>query len=186
MKPEFISGIPAAKFTLPVAGRDHMQGPIEAPIALLEYGDFECSVCGEVYPVIKEIRRRLGDSLCFAFRHFPMTNVHPYAQRAAEAAEAAGAQGSFWEMHDLLFENQDALEDEDLARYAAALGLDVPRFMTDVLAGKYAWRVREDFKSGVRGGVNGTPTFFINGERYDGARGLDPLLAALTQPTGWA
>ena len=124
MKPEFIGGIPAAKFTLPVAGRDNIQGPVEAPIALLEYGDFECSVCGEVYPVIKEIRRRLGDSLCFAFRHFPMTNVHPYAQRAAEAAEAAGAQGSFWEMHDILFENQDALEDEDLPRYAAALGLD--------------------------------------------------------------
>src|SRR3989449_66144 len=175
-------GISAAKVTLPVAGRDHIQGPVDAPIALLEYGDFECSVCGEVYPVIKEIRRRLGDNLCFAFRHFPMTNVHPHAQRAAEAAEAAGAQGSFWEMHDILFENQDALEDEDLARYAVALGLDARRLMTEVLGGAHTRRVREDFRSGVRGGVNGTPTFFINGERYDGARGLDPLLAALTQP----
>src|SRR5882672_4041042 len=181
MKPEFISGIPAARFTLPVAGRDHIQGPVEAPIALLEYGDFECSVCGEVYRVIKEIRRRLGDSLCFAFRHFPMTNVHPYAQRAAEAAEAAGAQGSFWEMHDLLFENQDALEDEALAEYAAALGLDEIRLVREVLSGAYAGRVREDFKSGVRAGVNGTPTFFINGERYDGAKSLEPLLAAMTQ-----
>ena len=184
MKAEPITS-PAARFTLPIPKRDHIQGPIDAPIALLEYGDFECPVCGEVYPVIKAIQERLGDSLCFAFRHFPLTNVHPHAEHAAEAAEAAGEQGSFWEMHDVLFENQDALEDEDLARYAAALGLDVPRFMTEVLAGKYAWRVREDFKSGVRGGVNGTPTFFINGVRYDGARGLDPLLAALTQPTGW-
>jgi protein-disulfide isomerase len=184
MKPEFIGGIPAAKFTLPVAGRDHIQGPADAAIALLEYGDFECSVCGEVYPVIKEIRRRLGDDLCFAFRHFPMTNVHPHAEHAAEAAEAAGAQGSFWAMHDLLFENQDALEDEDLARYALALGLDARRLMAEVLSGAHARRVREDFRSGVRGGVNGTPTFFINGERYDGARGLDPLLAALTQQPG--
>ena len=178
MKPEFITGIPAARFTLPVAGRDHIQGPIDAPIALLEYG--------EVYPVIKEIRRRMGDDLCFAYRHFPMTNVHPYAQHAAEAAEAAGAQGRFWQMHDVLFENQDALEDEDLARYAVELGLDARRLMTEVLGGAHTRRVREDFRSGVRGGVNGTPTFFINGERYDGARGLDPLLAALTQPTGWA
>ena len=184
MKPEFISGIPSARFTLPVAGRDHIQGPIDAPIALLEYGDFECAVCGEVYPVIKEIRRRMGDDLCFAYRHFPMINVHPRAQHAAEAAEAAGAQGSFWKMHDVLFENQDALEHEDLARYAAALGLDARRLMAEVLGGAYTRRVREDFKSGVRGGVDGTPTFFINGERYDGARGLDPLLAAL-QPGVW-
>jgi protein-disulfide isomerase len=109
-----------------------------------------------------------------------MTNVHPYAEQAAEAAEAAGAQGSFWEMHDVLFENQDALEVDDLAQYAVALGLDARRLVNEVLAGRYTARVREDFRYGVRGGVNGTPTFFINGERYDGARGLDPLLAALT------
>lgn len=186
MKSEFISGIPAAKLTLPVPGRDHIEGPIDAPIALLEYGDFECSVCGEVYPVIKEIRRRMGDELCFAYRHFPITSVHPNAQHAAEVAEAAGAQGSFWEMHDVLFENQEALDDEDLARYAVALGLDARLLIAEVLRGAHTWRVREDFKSGVRGGVNGTPTFFINGARYDGARGLDPLLAALTQPNGWA
>src|SRR5207302_10986766 len=99
MKPEFISGIPSARFTLPVAGRDHIQGPIDAPIALLEYGDFECAVCGEVYPVIKEIRRRMGDDLCFAYRHFPMTNVHPRAQPPAEAPDPAGAQESFGGRH---------------------------------------------------------------------------------------
>src|SRR5437867_11304999 len=166
MKREMNITIPAGKLTLPIADRDHIQGPADAPIALIEYGDYECPYCGEAYPIVQAVQRRLGDRLCFAFRNFPLVNSHPHAEHAAEAAEAAGAQGKFWEMHDILFENQNALEDEDLPRYAAALGLDVPRFMTDVLAGKYAWRVRADFKSGVRGGVNGTPTFFINGERY--------------------
>jgi protein-disulfide isomerase len=183
MRTSYPSGIPASKLTLPVAGRDHIQGPIDAPIALVEYGDFECPVCGEVYPVVKAIQERLDDNLCFAFRNFPLANMHPHAENAAEAAEAGGAQGSFWEMHDVLFENQDALEIDDFARYATALGLDARRLVSEVLAGAYAARVREDFKSGVRGGVNGTPSFFINGERYDGARGLDPLLAALTQPS---
>jgi len=173
--------IPVSKLTLPVAGRDHIQGPIEASIALVEYGDYECPFCGEVYPVVKAIQQRLGDNLCFAFRNFPLVNMHPHAEDAAQAAEAAGAQGSFWEMHDVLFENQDALDIEDLARYAAALSLDARRLVSEVRAGAHVARIREDFKSGVRGGVNGTPSFFINGERYDGARGLDPLLAALTQ-----
>ncbi len=181
MKPDLIASIPMGKFTLPVAKRDHIQGLIDAPIVLLEYGDFECPVCGEIYPVIKAIQDRMGDELCFAYRHFPMSNVHPHSVHAAEAAEAAGAQGSFWEMHDVLYENQDALDDEDLAEYAAELGLDARRLVNEVLAGRYTARVREDFRYGVRGGVNGTPTFFINGEHYDGARGLDPLLAALTQ-----
>jgi len=178
--------ISEAKLTWPDPGRDHLQGPADAPIALLEYGDYECAVCGEVYPIIQAVQERLGDGLCFAFRNFPLANVHPHAEHAAEAAEAAGAQGSFWEMHDLLFENQDALEDEDLARHAAALGLDARRLFGEVMAGAYAGRVQEDFKSGIWGGVNGTPTFFINGKRYDGARGLDPLLAALSPPArGW-
>src|SRR5438477_1718566 len=107
-----------------IGGRDHIQGPIEAPIALLEYGDYECPYCGDAYLIIKAIQERLGDRLCFAFRNFPLVNAHPHAQHAAEAAEAAGAQGKFWEMHDLLFENQDALGDENLAQYATALGLD--------------------------------------------------------------
>jgi protein-disulfide isomerase len=122
----------------------------------------------------------LGNNLCFAFRHFLLTNVHPHSEHAAEAAEAAGAQGKFWMMHDLLFENQDALEDEDLIRYAAALQLSARRLIAEVEASAYATRLREDFMSGIRGGVNGTPTFFINGMRYDGARALNAPLDAVT------
>jgi protein-disulfide isomerase len=117
----------------------------------------------------------------FVFRNFPLANVHIHAEHAAEAAEAAGAQGSFWEMHDTLFENQMALEDEDLARYAAALGLDVDRFVSELFSGAHSSRVREDFRSGIRSGVNGTPTFFINDMRYDGPRDVETMVAALTQ-----
>src|SRR6266850_5019127 len=181
MKTETIKNIPTSKLVLPVAKRDHIRGPIEAPITLVEYGDYECPYCGEAYPIIKAIQEQLGDRLCFAFRNFPLVNSHPHAQHAAEAAEAAGAQGRFWEMHDLLFENQEALDDEDLAQYAATLGLDARRLIGEVMAGTHAARVREDFSSGARGGVNGTPTLFVNGVRYDGAPGVDALLAALTQ-----
>jgi len=166
--------------TVPVAGRDHVQGSLAAPIHLLEYGDFECPFCGAAYPLVKEIQQELGERLCFAFRHFPVTTAYPHAQHAAEAAEAAGAQGRFWEMHDLLFENQDALDEEDLAQYAEVLGLDAHRLRAEVLDGVHQSRVREDFRSGVRNGVNGTPTFFINGHRYDGQRALDEMLATLT------
>jgi protein-disulfide isomerase len=166
--------------TLPDPDRDHLYGSADGSIRLLEYGDYECPFCAEAQPIIKEIQRRLGDDLLFAFRHFPLTNIHPHSKHAAEAAEAAGAQGNFWGMHDILFENQDALEDEYLAAYAAELGLDVARLIREVTSSIYAQRIREDFKSGMRGGVNGTPTFFINGERYDGARDLKHLLNALT------
>jgi len=172
-------GSPTSILTLPAPRRDHIRGSIGAPIKMLEYGDFECPFCGHAYPIVKMIEQELGDNLCYAFRHFPLTNMHPRAEHAAEAAEAAGAQGMFWEMHDLLFENQNALEEEDLARYAAMLGLNARRLIAEVLAGAYAMRIREDFKGGIRGGVNGTPTFFINGIRYDGAD--DELLAALTR-----
>lgn len=162
--------------------RDHIQGPIDAPIALVEYGDYECPYCGEAYPIVKAIQERLGDRLCFAFRNFPLVNSHPHAEHAAEAAEAAGAQGRFWEMHDLLYENQDALEDEYLARYAATLGLDAEPLIKQVLAGAHTARIRDDFRSGARLGVNGTPSFFINGVRYDGATDVEELLGALTEP----
>ena len=166
--------------TLPDPERDHIYGSANESIKLLEYGDYECPFCAEAQPIIKEIQRRLGDGLLFAFRNFPLTNIHPYAEHAAEAAEAAGAQENFWGMHDILFENQTALDDEDLAAYAAELGLDETRLIREVASSAYAPRIREDFKSGVRGGVNGTPTFFINGERYDGTRDLEHLLNALT------
>jgi len=166
--------------TLPDPERDHISGSADGLIKLLEYGDYECPFCGEAQPIVKEIQQRLGDDLLFAFRNFPLTQIHPHAEHAAEAAEAAGAQGNFWGMHDLLFENQGALEDEDLAQYAAGLGLDETRMIREVASSVYAPRIREDFKSGVRGGVNGTPTFFINGERYDGTLDPEHLLNALT------
>ena len=128
---------------------------------------------------MEEIQRRLGDDLCFAFRHFPLTKIHPHSEHAAEAAEAAGAQGNFWAMTGLLFENQAALEDEDLAAYARELDLDEMRLIREVTSSIYAPRIREDFKNGVRAGVNGTPTFFINGERYDRAFDLKRMLNVL-------
>jgi protein-disulfide isomerase len=164
---------------LPAAGRDHLQGPISASMLLVEYGDYECPFCGAAYPVVKAVQKELGDRLCFAFRNFPLTNLHPHARHAAEAAEAAAFQQHFWAMHDTLFENQDQLEDEDISGYAAALHLDVSRLMSEVAAGAHAARVREDFLSGTRGGVNGTPTFFINGVRYSGAPTVSGLITAL-------
>ena len=167
------------KLTLPEANRDHIQGPIDAPFFLLEYGDYECPHCGEAYPIVRAVQKRLGNRLCFAFRNFPLTNIHRYAAHAAEAAEAAGAQGRFWEMHDLLFENQDALADKNLAQYASAAGIDARRVINEILTGVHIERVREDFRRGARAGVNGTPTFFINGARYDGEVEADRLIAML-------
>jgi protein-disulfide isomerase len=163
----------------PVGERDHVIGPRNAPITLVEYGDYECPYCGAAHPVVAEVRRRLGNGLRFAFRHFPLTRVHPHAEHAAEAAEAAGVQGKFWQMHEMLFEHQDALEDEDLLLYAASLGLDLDRFAHELEVGLHAARVREDFLSGVRSGVNGTPTFFINGRRHEGPSDVQTLLAAI-------
>jgi protein-disulfide isomerase len=183
VKSDRANTMPTSKPLLPQSRRDHIQGPIDAPSALVEYGDYECPYCGEAYPIIKAVQERLGDRLCFAFRNFPLVNAHPHAQHAAEAAEAASVQGRFWEMHDLLFENQNALEDEDLVQYATALGLDARRLIGEVAAGTHTARVREDFRSGARGGVNGTPTFFINGARYDGEPSVNALLAALRPNT---
>jgi protein-disulfide isomerase len=170
----------AAELTVPVsAERDHVQGPAEAPVTLVEYGDYECPYCGAAYPIIKQVQSRMGDRLRFVFRNFPITTSHPHAEQAAEAAEAAAAQGTFWEMHDLLYENQQHLADGDLHRYADQLGLDVPTFDDALAQHVYAARVHEDFMSGVRSGVNGTPTFYINGTRHDDSYELETLLAAL-------
>ena len=166
--------------TLPIAGRDHIQGSIKAPIALVEYGDYQCPYCGQAYQIVKAVQERLGERLCFVFRNFPLANMHPHAEHAAEAAEAADAQGRFWEMHDLLFENQEALDDANLREYASVLGLDSKSLMDEVWAGAHATRIREDFKGGARNGVNGTPTFFINGERYDGELSEEGLLESLS------
>ena len=168
-----------AKLTPPVGQRDHRQGPETAPVTLVEYGDYECPYCGEAYPIVKEIQRRLGDRLLFVFRNFPLTQSHPHAEHAAESAEAAAAQGKFWEMHDYLFEHQQALDDAHLVQYAGALNLDKETFMREMTEHVHTKRVREDFLSGVRSGVNGTPTFFINGVRHDDSYELETLLAAI-------
>src|SRR4051794_14456095 len=136
--------------------RDHIFGPPDAPVTLVEYGDFECPYCGAAHLIVKQILRSLGDNVRYVFRHFPLARIHPHAQKAAEAAEAAGAQGQFWPMHTMLFENQRALAIPDLLSYADALGLDVDRFAQELASGVHAARVREDFMSGVRSSVNGT------------------------------
>jgi protein-disulfide isomerase len=165
--------------TPPVSDGDHVEGPETAAVTLVEYGDFECPHCGRAYPIVKNVQKHFGQRLRFVFRNFPISTSHPHAQHAAEAAEAAGARGKFWEMHDRLFENQDTLEDEDLAGYAAELGLDAAQVIDELRGGRYAPRVREHFMSGVRSGVNGTPTFFLNGIRYDASWDGDTLIAAI-------
>jgi len=170
----------SAELTLPVSDdRDHIQGPATARVTLLEYGDYECPYCGAAYPIIKQVQERMGERLRFVFRNFPITTSHPHAEQAAEAAEAADGQGRFWEMHDHLYEHQQHLEAEDLVGYAAELGLDVDRFSDELVQHVHEARVREDFMSGVRSGVNGTPTFYINGVRHDDSYELETLLAAL-------
>jgi protein-disulfide isomerase len=162
---------------------DHLQGRRDAPVVLVEYGDYECPFCGKAYWEAKRLQEALGDQLCFVFRNFPLTQVHPHALQAAEAAEAAGAQGKFWEMHDMLFENQEALEMPSILSYAEALGLDLQQFTQDLEEHRFQERIQRDFMSGVRSGVNGTPTFFINGYRHNGAYTAEALLDAISGGT---
>jgi protein-disulfide isomerase len=168
-----------SKLTPPVTDRDHIQGSADAPVTLVEYGDYECPHCGAAHPVVQKIQARLVDRMRFVFRNFPLTESHRHAQHAAEAAEAAGAQNRFWEMHDAVFEHQNALDDKHLAQYAGKVGLDIARYEREMHEHTYQPRVREDFISGARSGVNGTPTFFINGIRHEGPNDFEGLLAAL-------
>jgi protein-disulfide isomerase len=163
----------------PVSDRDHIRGPADAPVTLLEYGDYECPHCGRAFPVLEDIRLLMGDNLRLVFRHYPINLSHSHAQLAAEAAEAAGAQGRFWEMHAKLFINQDALDRPSLERYAIEIGLDVPRFHMELATGAHRERVLSDIESGEESGVHWTPTFFINGVRFGYAPSLDGLLEAL-------
>jgi protein-disulfide isomerase len=165
----------------PISARDHIRGPRNAPLTLVEYGDFECPHCGAAYPVVEAILSQMGNDLSFAYRHFPLAQVHPHAVQAAEAAEAAGAQDHFWPMHNLLFEHQDALDSGSLLSYASILQLDVSSFTRDVATRVYESRVQDDVISGVQSGVSGTPTFFVNGVRYDGPRDLASMLRLLTE-----
>jgi protein-disulfide isomerase len=175
-----MSGDPhSPPLVLPVGSRDHIQGSAGASVTLVEYGDYECPYCGAAYPIVKEVQRRMGAKLRFVFRNFPLGNMHPHAPLAAEAAEAAGAQGKFWEMHDTLYEHQDALTKNDLLGYARRIRIDSPRFVAALANHEFAERVREDFTSGIRSGVNGTPTFYINGVRHNGSYELEEMTRAL-------
>jgi protein-disulfide isomerase len=166
---------------VPVTERDHMQGPETAAITLVQYGDYECPYTRRSTRVVQALQQQLGDQLRFVFRNFPLTEIHPHALHAAFAAEAADAQGKFWEMHDYLFHHQHTLEDADLEQFAAAIGLDVQQFARDMAQRPFASRIEEDFQSGLRSGVRGTPTFFINGTLYPGSWEQEELLAALKE-----
>jgi protein-disulfide isomerase len=168
-----------SRLLLPIQPDDHVQGAADARYTLVEYGDYECPDCGQLFGTLCELRADLGDELRLAFRHYPRSGVHPHAQQAAEAAEAAGGQNRFWEMHDLLFRNQGALKTKNLERYAQQLALDPDRFHKDLKTRAFEQRVREDFRRGVANGVYGTPGLFINGVRYSGGLDRDSLLSYL-------
>jgi protein-disulfide isomerase len=163
----------------PVGPRDHIQGQAAAAVTFVEYGDYECPYTRAAYPIVKDLQRRAGAQVRFVFRSFPLTTVHPHAQHAAEAAEAADAQGRFWEMYQSLFERQDLLTDDALFAYAESLDLDTTRFARELRQHIHAARVREDIAGGIESGVNGTPTFFINGVRHDAPYDLETLLRAV-------
>jgi protein-disulfide isomerase len=176
MKTQFSS-----KLVLPVSERDHIRGPGSAPVTLVEYGDYECPYCGLANPIVDEIRRELGDGLRFVFRNFPLSEIHRHSEHAAEIAEAAGMHNKFWEMHDMLYKHQNALDDQRLAEYLALLRVPTSELKLALTQHAYSDRLREDFMSGVRSGVNGTPTFFINDLRHDGSYEGNELLAAIAR-----
>src|ERR1035441_4841869 len=172
-----------SKLSVPVSPEDHRQGQEDAGCVLVEYGDYECPSCGQAYPVVKRLQKHFGKRLSLVFRNFPLSQMHPHAESAAETAEFAGSHGKFWEMHDLLFENQDRLEDSLLVELTEELHL-APAKLQDALKNKvFQPRVRADFAGGARSGVNRTPTFFINGQRHDGSFDFDSLAGAIEVAT---
>jgi protein-disulfide isomerase len=168
-----------AKLRVPVGPGDHVQGPADAPVTLVEYGDYECPHCGRAYPIVKALQKEFGNRLRFVFRNFPLRELHPHAEAAAETAEFAGEHKKFWEMHHLIFENQTALSERVLGELAQRLSLDVNALRESVRSGVFSERVARDFSGGVRSGVNGTPTFFINGARHDGSFDFATLAAGI-------
>jgi protein-disulfide isomerase len=162
-----------------VNAEDHSRGSANAPCTLVEYGDYQCPHCRMAYPLVERVERHFGDRLRFVFRNFPLMQIHPYAQPAGEVAEFAATKGKFWEMHDLLFDNQDSLGEELFAELATRLALDPAEVSRALEDGTYANRVRTDFTGGVRSGVNGTPTFFIHGQRHNGPADFDHLIKAI-------
>jgi protein-disulfide isomerase len=169
------------RLLLPIHAEDHAQGPASAGFTLVEYGDYECPDCGRLFEIIRDLRATLGERLRIVYRHYPLSGIHPQAQEAAEAAEAAGAQGRFWEMHDLLFRNQNSLKRKNLLVYGESLPLDMDRFRDELKREVYRDLVREQFRQGVQNGVYGTPGLFLNGVRHNGAWDHDTLLQTLAQ-----
>jgi protein-disulfide isomerase len=163
----------------PINESDHIQGIDTASVTLLMYGAYECPHCVKGSAIVKQLQQEFGETLRFAFRHFPHISVHPHAAAAAEVAEAAGAQNKFWEMHDKLFENFDRLDGLNLVRYAESVGLDMTRFHLSIAQRSYAHRVREDLLSGIESGVKGTPTYFINDMKHNGSKELEELRSVL-------
>jgi protein-disulfide isomerase len=164
---------------VPLTPRDHILGPGNAPVMLVEYGDYECPHCAAAHPVVKLVLKHFGDTIRFVFRHFPLSQVHPNAEAAAESAEYCGAYGRFWEMHDGVYENQDQLGLPLLFSLAGALGLSEAELREALVSGTYEGKVKSDFLGGVRSGVNGTPSFFINGRRHDGSYAYSDLVSAV-------
>jgi len=156
-----------SKLTNPVDEMDHQTGKPGAPVTLVQYGDYQCSHCGFAYPLIKKLSKEFSSDLLFVFRNFPLQESHPAAMIAAQAAEAAGLQGKFWEMHDLIYEHQDELDEDNLIYFAETLNLNIQKFNNDLNSHEVISKIENDFESGVRSGVNGTPTFFINEKRLD-------------------
>jgi protein-disulfide isomerase len=168
-----------SKLRIAVNPDDHIQGNATAECSLVEYGDYECPYCGEAYPIVKRLQKHFGKRLSFVFRNFPLAQIHPWAEPAAEVAEFAGAHGKFWEMHDLLYENQERLGEALFLNLAEKLDLSTSQLQTAIANQTYRARVRADFSSGARSGVNGTPTFFVNGLRHNGPFDFDSLSEAI-------
>jgi formate-nitrite transporter family protein len=167
------------ELTPPLTAEDHVDGPQGADLELVMYGDFQCPYCTAAYPIVRRIRDQLAGRLLFAFRHFPLREVHPDAERAAEAAEAAAAQGAFWQMHDRMYESRGLLSRDDLIAHARELGLDAERLASELDSSVHAPRVERDLQSGAASGVSGTPAFFVGGRRHDGSFDAGSLIAAL-------
>lgn len=170
-----------ALLSIPVGPDDHSSGPLDAKLTVVEYGDYQCPYCGQAYPIVKELMSRFADSMRLVFRNLPLADMHPHAEAAAEMAEAVSLQGKFWEIHDTLFENQRDLTDAALLRYAAQVGADAEQATRAIDGGGPRQRVEADFESAIRSGANGTPTFFVNGVRYNGSWQLEPFAEYLSE-----
>jgi protein-disulfide isomerase len=173
-----------SKLTIPISAKDHFQGNIDADCSLVEYGDYECPHCGHAYPLLKRVQKHYGNRLCFVYRNFPLNEMHPHAEGAAETAEFAGTKGKFWEMHDLLFENQEQLGVDLYVELAGELGLAQDELAEALDKSEFQAHVKADFIGGVRSGVNGTPTLFINGQRHNGPVDFETLVEKIDAVLG--